>query len=61
MRGAKQKKYVRNFRSEKRGDSSGWRWGGGGGGCRIGLILGFKILNLNIFGFFRKLNIFGGI
>ena len=57
MRGAKQKKYVRNFRSEKRGDSSGWRGGGG----RIGLILGFKILNLNILGFFRKLNIFGGI
>ena len=59
MRGAKQKKYVRNFRSEKRGDSSGWR--GGGGGVGSGYFLGFKILNLNIFGFFRKLNIFGGI
>ena len=42
--------------------------GGGGGGCtlifscirRLGLFWGFKNLNFNIFGGFRKLNILGG-
>ena len=40
---------------------------GGGGGTlifshirRLGPFLGFKILNFNIFGVFRKINIFGG-
>ena len=42
--------------------------GGGGGGTlifshirRLGPFFGFKILNFNIFGFFIKMNIFGGM
>ena len=40
--------------------------GGGGGGyfhtyVGSGHFFGFKILNLNILGFFRKMNIFGGM
>ena len=47
-----------------------WAQGGGGGGGegtlifshirRLGPFFGFKILNFNIFGVFRKKNIFGG-
>ena len=35
-------------------------WVGGYSDSSIGPFLGIQILNFNIFGFFRKMNIFGG-